>query len=239
MRAVAAVLAAVTMTGSACAAEPPSPTAQELAAAVRTLLLSHLPTPLTSGEPGWGKQVPALVDPTQMRNHGAWRKYSVTAVNPDESLKVEVRNVVQSDSRTTFDLLVGFDAQFDFQQEIWRRGLRLYSGSTRARAKVWAAMGCEVTVKVENTKNWLPDLTLKLRVTNAQLSYSGLEVLHIAGIGGDGAKILGEALKETIKQVKPSLEKELLEKAGAALVKAGNSKEVRVSLGKLLKPGGR
>lgn len=245
MRAVIISFAAVATLGAVRAAEPPalpaipSPSAQELAAAVRGLLLSHLPNPLTSGEPGWGKQAPALVDPNQMRNHGAWRRYKVTALNPDESLKVEVRNVVQMDSRSTFDLMVGFDAQFDFQQEIWRRGIRLYSGSTKARAKVWAALRCEVSVRVENTRAWLPDLVLKLRVTNAELTYSGLEVLHIAGLGGDGAKILGEALKETIKQVKPSLEKELLDKAGAALVKASQTREVRVSLGKLFKSGGK
>jgi hypothetical protein len=242
MRSAISILAAIVLACPAFAAEPVPPalpSAQDLAVAIRTLLLNHLPNPLTSGEPGWGKQVPALIDPDQMRNHGAWRRYRVTALNPDETLKVEVRNIVQLDSRTTFDLLVGFDAQFDFQQEIWRRGLRLYSGSTKARAKVWAALRCEMTVKVESTKSWLPDLILKLRVTNAELSYSGLDVMHIAGLGGDGAKVLGEALKETIKQVKPSLEKELLEKAGAALVKAGNTKTVRVSLGKLFKSGGK
>ena len=220
-------------------ASPASPSAQELAGAIRGLLLNHLPDPLTTGEPGWGKQVPALVDPTQMRNHGAWRKYRVKAIEPAKTLLVEVRNVKQPDaSRTTFDLLMGFDSEFDFEQQIWRRGLRVYSGSTKARAKVWAALNCETTLKVETTKSWLPDLVIRLRVTRAELRYSGLDVMHIAGIGGDGAKLLGEALKETIKQVMPSLEKELLEKDGAALVKAGDTKEVRLSLGKLLKSAG-
>ena len=85
MRVLVAILAAVSVIGPACAAEPtapPLPSAQDLAVAIRTLLLNHLPNPLTSAEPGWGKQVPALVDPDQMRNHGAWRKYKVTALNP-------------------------------------------------------------------------------------------------------------------------------------------------------------
>jgi hypothetical protein len=241
-----AIAAAALLAIPAFAAEPetpPSPTspsAQELAGAIRGLLLNHLPDPLTTGEPGWGKQVHALVDPNQMRNHGAWRKYRVVALNPAKTLIVEVHHVKQPDaSRTTFDLLVGFDTEFDFEQQIWRRGLRLYSGSTKARAKVWAALACEATFKVETTKFWLPDLVIRLRVTKAELRYSGLEVVHIAGVGGDGAKLLGEALKETIKQVKPSLEKELLEKAGAALIKAGDTKEVRVSMSKLLKSGGK
>lgn len=216
---------------------PPPPSAKELASVIRSLLLNHLPDPLAKGEPGWGKQVPALVDPKQMRNHGPWRKYRVTAINPAQTLIVEVRNVAQLANHTDFDLLVGFDAQFDFQQEIWRRGIRLYSGSTKARAKVWAKLKCEVTIKFEPTKGFFPDLIVQIHVGKAELSYTGLDVQHIAGIGGDGAKILGEALQETIKQVKPSLEKQLLEKAGAALMKAANTKEVRVSLGKLFKSG--
>lgn len=217
--------------------QPPSPSAKELASVIRSLLLNHLPDPLAKGEPGWGKQVPALVDPKQMRNHGPWRKYQVTAINPAQTLIVEVRNVAQVSNHTLFDLLVGFDAQFDFHQEIWRRGIRLYSGSTKARAKVWAKLNCEVTVKFQPSKHFLPDLIVQIHVSKAELSYSGLDVQHIAGIGGDGAKILGEALQETIKQVKPSLEKELLQKAGAALMKAANTKEVRVSLGKLFNSG--
>ena len=244
MRIVATVLVVFGVAYGAQAAQPPaepppSPTAKELASVIRSLLLNHLPDPLAQGEPGWGKQIPALIDPKQMRNHGPWRKYRVTAINPAETLRVEVRNVAQIANQTTFDMLVGFDAQFDFRQEIWRRGIRLYSGSTKARAKVWAKLQCGVGVRFEMKNGVFPDLIIQMHVAKAELSYTGLDVQHIAGIGGDGAKILGEALQETIKQVKPSLEKELLAKAGAALMKAGNTKEVRVSLGKLFKSGGK
>jgi hypothetical protein len=34
-----------------------------------------------------------------------------------------------------------------------------------------------------------------------------------------------------VKQVKPSLERRLLDKANAAIIKAGDSKEVRIGLG--------
>ena len=59
-------------------------------------------------------------------------------------------------------------------------------------------------------------------------------VEHTAGIGGDAAKALGEAVVHTVKQVKPQLERDLLAKANAAIVKAGDTKEIRVALGKLL-----
>jgi hypothetical protein len=59
-------------------------------------------------------------------------------------------------------------------------------------------------------------------------------VEHIAGLGGEAAKLLGDAARGSIKQWRPSMEHELLAKANVAIVKAGDTKEVRVSLSKLL-----
>ena len=39
------------------------------------------------------------------------------------------------------------------------------------------------------------------------------------------------AVMKLVKQVKPSLERRLLDKANAAIIKAGDSKEVRIGLG--------
>ena len=56
-------------------------------------------------------------------------------MNPEKSLTVEVRNLTQPEAeRTTFDLIVGFDAQFDLEQQLWERGWRIYGGSSQARA---------------------------------------------------------------------------------------------------------
>jgi hypothetical protein len=55
---------------------------------------------------------------------------------------------------------------------------------------------------------------------------------HIAGLGGDAAKLLGDALQKILR---PALEKKLLPKASAAIVKAADTKELRVSLGSLVK----
>jgi len=69
----------------------------------------------------------------------------------------------------------------------------------------------------------------------ADIPVTGLEVDHILGIGGDGARILGDALIEFVKDIKPELERDLLEKGTRAIVKAGDTKEIRISLEKLIK----
>jgi hypothetical protein len=218
-------------------AAEPTPTEKELSALLRGLLLSHLPDPLVEADPGWGKQVPALIKPHEPRNQGVWRKVRVTALDPAKTLIVEVRNIRETAPATrAFDLLVGFDAEVDFTQQVWERGLRLYSGSTKARMKVWCALKCEVATRTEK-KGLLPDVVFRLHVVSADLKYSGLDVIHTAGVGGDAAKYLGDALHSTLSTLRPHLEKDLLAKADAAIVKAGDHKEVRVGLGKLFNSG--
>ena len=214
-------------------ADPPS--AKEFADVTRGLILANLPTPLTEKEFGWGRQVESVVG-HKMRNHGTWRKLRVSAMNPAKTLTVDVRNLKQLDGgQAAFELAVGFDAQIDFEQQIWERGLRLYGGSTQARAKVVVTLQCEIHTRSEAGSGPLPDFVFKLRVTKAELRYSGLDFVHVGAIGGDGADVIGHAIHDTIKAVKPTLEKDLLARADAAIVKASDNKEVRLSLNKLLK----
>jgi hypothetical protein len=55
---------------------------------------------------------------------------------------------------------------------------------------------------------------------------------HVAGVGGELAEWIGDAGHNLMKHIKPSIEHHLLEKANAAIVKAADTKEVRISLTK-------
>ena len=76
--------------------------------------------------------------------------------------------------------------------------------------------------------------TFRLRVTRAEVGFDNLVVEHVAGVGGDAAQVLGDAARACLHQWRPSLEKRLLDKAAAAIVKAGDTREVRLSLSKLM-----
>jgi hypothetical protein len=85
-----------------------------------------------------------------------------------------------------------------------------------------------------NPKSFFPDIVFRVRVTDARLTYDNVVVEHTLGVGGDAAKLLGDALLDAVKQWKPSLERDLLIKANKAIIKAGDTKEVRISITKLL-----
>ena len=235
--------------GLAQPAALPASESEALSKHVRALVLKNLPDPIVQSSPGWGEQKPVVDlkfhrDGIKLwtervqghRNDGTWRRMAVRAVNPEQTLDLgllDVKNV--EPGKVTFTAMIGLNCELKFEQQIWKTGVRLYSGETRGRCRGALLLKCEATNRAEPRPNaLLPDLVVRMRVTEAQLFYEKLEITHTAGIGGDGAKILGAAIIDTVKQVKPSLERDLLAKANAAIVKAGDTKEMRVELNKLL-----
>jgi hypothetical protein len=254
MRLFLPAVACAIFAGPAAAADPPParpvdpPSAEELAAIMKTLLTSALPDPLVEQSSNWGHQsevangvtwetggiVPKPHKQKKLKNNGTWRRIKVEAVDPDKNLTLAVRNVQQPEKgRLTFDMVVALQTRINFEQQVWKSGTRLYSGSTRARCLPILFLKCESTSRAVKTDGILPDVVFRLRVLDAKLTYDQFKVEHTAGVGGDAAEVLGGAVHDMIKQLKPSLEKDLLEKANRAIVKAGDTKEVKLGLGRL------
>ena len=236
MRVVEAILGllivSLPVTPSPGAVAPPErATAQEsaaLASQMRALLLQLLPDPLYADEKKWNLQ--KMGPRGKMRNDGRWVKVRITPKSIDQTMKLSVDDMLKEKSRKTFTVNLSFDAQIDLERQTWNTGVRLYSGSTRARMRVKMALKCELVTRVEKSKSWLPDMIIRLRVLSSSFGHDDVVVEHTAGVGGDAAKVLGDLMLGMVKQAKPSLERNLIEKANAAIVKAGDTKEIRVSL---------
>jgi hypothetical protein len=170
------------------------------------------------------------------RNDGTWRRVSVKAANPTQSLAVGIVDAVYPEpGRVTFNAMIGLDCDLKFEQQVWQNGHRLYSGETRGRCRAALLLKCEVISRTEKKPGSLfPDVVFRVRATEAQLFYQDVVIEHTAGIGGEGAKLLGDAALYTLKHAKPDLERDLLTKANTAIVKAADTKDVRVSFDALL-----
>lgn len=220
---------ALLLASAVLAAAPPDRTPANLEASLRDLLLQSLPAPLFEDTKHWGRKARGPLG--KRKNDGRWWKVRIDARQPARTLAVAVRDLkVAGPGRKTFNLWVNLEAGLLFEQQLWKHGLRVYSGSTRARVHLHLLLACEVTTRLENKGGLLPDLVVRMRVLKSDFRYSGLVVEHTAGVGGDAAKLLGEAVIETVKKIRPSLERGLFEKANAAILKAGDSRDVRISL---------
>ena len=252
MRSLLTAALLTALAGPAAAAPPApaeSPSAVELASVLRSLLLSALPFPLVAREFNWGHQKEVMNGVTwegdgilkkphkqkKLKNDGVWRKIRVEAFNPEKNLTLVVNNVRQPEKgKLTFDMLLTLQTRITFNQQVWSRGTRLYGGETRARCRPILLLRCESTSRADKAGGLIPDVVFRMRVLDAKLTYDEFRVDHTAGVGGDLAKVMGDALHDTIKLWMPSLEADMKAKAQQAIIKAGDTKEVRIGLGRLL-----
>ena len=229
---------------------PLTGTPESLSGALRGHLVRNLPPMLYQGSPGWGHTTRVAngvkwrgqglrVHPDLQyanKNDGTWRQVHFSTEHLADSLVFDLRNLQPLEpGRLSFDVFLSFDARLDVRQQNWESGVKLYDGSLRARLRVKLLLNCEATARVEKGKKLLPDAVLRLRVTGAKLDYDHFKVEHVAGVGGETAKLLGDGIRGALRQWHPSLERELRAKAEAAIVKAGDSREVRVNVLELLR----
>lgn len=221
---------------------------QALAGVLRGAVLKLMPDPLFESERNWGhqrevanqlkwKREGILLKPKiykALQNDGDWKKVRLTGDNLQDTLVLDIRNLqTPQPDRLTFDVFLSLDARVDYDHQVWDAGTRLYSSTIRARFRAKLLLRCEATLKLDTSKFILPDAVFHLHATGANLSYDNLVFEHVAGIGGSGAKLLGKTFYNLIKDVNPSLEQKLLDKGAAAIVKAADTKEVRLSFGKV------
>jgi hypothetical protein len=225
---------------------------KQLSEHLQKLLLANLPDPLVQTDHHWGEQKEVAIGVRWekkgvirykpevmkgMKNDGHWERVTLEAADPAKTLSLKVSNARTPEAgKTLFDAVLQTDVKLKYEQQLWAAGKRLYGGETRAKCTAGVTMTVELTSRNEATPgSYLPTLVMRARVTEAKLSYWDLECEHTLGMDGPAAKALGKAVHEIIKKVKPDMEKDLLAKGNAAIVKAADTKDVKVELGNLLK----
>jgi hypothetical protein len=235
---------------------PEQPKLEEVAGItkmMRDMALKNMPTPLVTANDGWGKQKEFAVGKVMLRNpnrvgpemprekfnDGLWRRFTVSARDPADTLAIGITELVRpAEDTTLITLNVAMDINFRMEQQLWKRGLQLYSGETRGHTKGGVQLKAKVVHKLEFKPGTLvPDVTLKITTTEAKLFYDKIVIDHTAGLDGEDAKAVGDLVIDLVKSVKPDLEKELLEKGNAAILKAAGTKEIKLQLDKLSKAG--
>jgi hypothetical protein len=225
---------------------PPEDTAAQLARSLKPILIGAMPQTLYENNDNWGHTVMVPVGlkwrklrpriSESPREHGEWKKLIISTQELPHTMDLKIYDVKTIDAdKQSFKVFLTFQMGVYYDQQNWESGVRLWSGSVRARAQVRFDLDCESTVKVELDKNYLPDFILRLRVTNAKVGYDKFVVEHLNGVGGTAAKVLGDAVHDSMKRLRPSIERDLLDKASKAIVKTADTKEIRVGFGGLLK----
>jgi hypothetical protein len=244
-RTMVAVVATLLAPALASAQTTEIASADNLAKALKPILIASIPPVLHDKTQDWNHTVMVSVIKFKgikpyttrvARNDGTWKKMNVTAQNLPGTLDLRIYNIKSADDgKQTFKIFLTFQMGVYYDQQNWESGLRLWSGSVRARAQVKLDLDCENTIRADFSKGTLPDFVMQLRVAKAKVGYDRLVVEHINGIGGTGAKLIGEAVHDAVNQFRPSLERDLLAKASDAVVRTAGTREIRVAFGSLIK----
>jgi hypothetical protein len=220
---------------------------------MRDMALQKMPDPLLKANDGWGKQKEYAVGRVMLRNvnrlppeaprvvvnDGLWRRFTVSARDPKETLAIGITELVRpAPDKMLVTINVAMDINFRMEQQLWKRGHMLYSGETRGHCKGAVQLKATVVHKTEfKPGSLVPDVALKITTTDAKLFYDKLVIDHTAGIDGPDAQALADAVIDLVKSIMPNLERDLIEKGNAAIVKAAGTREVRLELDKLMKAG--
>lgn len=227
-------------------AQAPAPSLPQVAEMMKPYLVDAIPPVLFDQNMNWGKtsRVPHAVHWKGLRpeivktprNDGHWQKVRMSPRNLGSTLdfRMSPARTIDAD-RQAFQVYLSFMATIDYEHQLWESGVRLYSGNTRARVRVKLWMDIENTIRLDTKKSIVPDLVIRLKATNAKLVYDDLVVEHTVGVGGTAAKLIGEFIEGTIKELQPDLERKLFDKAGSAIVRAADTREIRIGLSSLLK----
>ncbi len=178
MRATLAVCAVSLFAAVAAADSPgiPGATPEQLAAHLRALLLKNLPTPLYEASPNWGHQSDArrlhfrgklrdlrLEMEHEPRNDGLWRRIRVDAIQPEDNLQLELRNLHETETgRLGFQIAAALDVKFDIVQQRWLSGVKLLDVSARGRCRPMMAVDCDAAARWERGA-LIPELAMYWR----------------------------------------------------------------------------
>lgn len=217
---------------------------------MREMALKKMPDPLVKANDGWGKQKEFVVGkvilrnpkrfgpeaPREMVNDGMWRRFTISARDPEKTFAIGISEITRPEAdKMLVTINVAMEINFRVEQQLWKRGLRIYSGETRGHCQSALQLKVNVAHKtVPKPGSFFPDVVLKVTTTDAKIFYDKLVIDHTAGLDGEDAKAMGDLMVDVVKAVMPNLEKELLDKGNAAIVKAAGTREIKVELDKLM-----
>ncbi|HMP59830.1 MAG TPA: hypothetical protein PKD86_10785 [Gemmatales bacterium] len=218
-----------------------------LTATLRPLLQAALPTPLYQKSDRWGDTRPTpngvkwrgqglRVRPEVQfsdKNHGRWQRLRVEGQGLPDTLVFQVYNLHSpSPDRRAFEVFAGLPVRLIYEEQRWESGVRLYSTEVRARARVAVVLKCETRINL-GFRGLMPDVALRLDITDLNVGYDGLSFEHVAGVGGEAAEQWGRLLVGVLRQGKPSIERDLRQRIEEALLRAVRKKELQVRLSQL------
>ena len=169
----------------------------------------------------------------KMVNHGTWKKYSATLVNPNEEFSITVKNMRETaDEKVAFDVHFAAHLNIAGRQSKWVKGVQLYSISAKGHTKIRMVVGVELGVAMD-VNNFPPDLVFVPVAKEANLEVDEFRIDRVSKAGGEFAQQVSKGVRKSLDQKIAEKEDKLVEKLNKEFAK--NQSKLKLSIADALK----
>ena len=153
-------------------------------------------------------------------NHGSWKRYRITQIDPEENIVVRVDDIRELDEgRVAFRIEMTSRVNAYARLQNWKRGVRLASISVDANADILLTADCILGTKLDPT-HLPPDVILQPEITDATLTLRRFEMNRISKVGGDVAEELGRGLRKVLEKKIEDKRPKIVKKINAKIAKS-------------------
>jgi hypothetical protein len=133
-------------------------------------------------------------------NHGVWKKYRVTLIEPDQNLVVRIENLrTVAPGRLALTFFVTAKLHAWARAKVYDRGIHLIALEAEGDAAVRLWLDAEIAIESTPSALYVPGIALRPQVTSARLSLDDFRLHRISDVRGAIAHELGDALRHVIE----------------------------------------
>ncbi len=164
----------------------------------------------------------------KMVNHGTWKKYDVSLLNPQEQFSISVKNMREAEEgKMAFDVYVAANLKIDGRQAKWVKGVQLYNVSIDGKTKVNLKTTIELRTLMDVTK-FPPDLVFRPEAKAVEISVQDFRIDRISKVGGEVTQQITRLARGAIENRLAKEEAKTVKKLNAEFSK--NADKLRLSL---------
>jgi hypothetical protein len=135
-------------------------------------------------------------------NHGVWKQYKLTLIDPDKNLDVQIQNLrTLENGRIALTLFVVAKVHGWAQTTVYDRGVHLIGLEAEGDTGVRLTLDAEVGVTPLKSSSFLPaGYALDPTVTDAHIQFDDFHLSRISDLRGTLAKQIGVVLREAVEK---------------------------------------
>ncbi len=133
-------------------------------------------------------------------NHGIWKQYRLTLVDPDKNLDVKIENLRTLPSgRVGLTLNVAAKVHGWARAKVYDRGIHIIALEAEGDTGIRLSLDAEIGVASVKTGSFLPGCAIDPVVTDARIKFDDFRLTRISDVRGTLAHELGIVLREAVE----------------------------------------